>query len=367
MFITDKDGLKKFTRDYRIWQGIPGVEVTSGGRIFSAFYSGGIKEELNNFVMLVKSDDGAKSFSEPIAVAFKEGYRCYDPCLWLDPTGRLWFIWSMAPEHAVYAAICEKPDADEIRFGEVVKLGEDVMMNKPTVLSSGSWLFPIAVWREDVMHPNGLISKKPTEQRLAWAYCSSDCGKSLTRLGGAALDMRTYDEHMFLEMKDGRIAMFVRTCYGIGVCYSEDGGMTFGEGEDSGLGGPNSRFFIRRLKSGRILLVNHYNYSGRSHLTAMLSEDDGKTYKYKLLIDERENVSYPDATEADDGYIYVTYDRERGSFKSNLDEVYASAREILLAKISEDDIIAGRIVTDGSKLKTVISSLGEYKGDNPFN
>ncbi len=45
----------------------------------------------------------------------------------------------------------------------------------------------------------------------------------------------------------------------------------------------------------------------------MLSEDDGATWKYSLMIDERDDVSYPDAKEADDGYIYITYDRERGS------------------------------------------------------
>ena len=37
MLITDKAQLEKFVSKYRIWQGIPGIEVTKGGRIFSAF------------------------------------------------------------------------------------------------------------------------------------------------------------------------------------------------------------------------------------------------------------------------------------------------------------------------------------------
>ena len=36
----------------------------------------------------------------------------------------------------------------------------------------------------------------------------------------------------------------------------------------------------------------------------MLSEDEGKTWKYKLRLDGRNLVSYPDSKEADDGYIY---------------------------------------------------------------
>ena len=90
MFITDKSELMRFSTQYRLWQGIPGIEVTRKGRIFSTFYSGGTKEEINNFVVLLKSDDGI-NFGEPIAAAFKEGYRCYDPCLWIDPLGKLWF------------------------------------------------------------------------------------------------------------------------------------------------------------------------------------------------------------------------------------------------------------------------------------
>ena len=55
MFITEENSLKKYGTPYRLWQGIPGIEVTKKGRIFSTFYSGGIKEEVNNFVVLLKS------------------------------------------------------------------------------------------------------------------------------------------------------------------------------------------------------------------------------------------------------------------------------------------------------------------------
>lgn len=186
------------------------------------------------------------------------------------------------------------------------------------------------------------------------------------RLGGADVPKRSFDEHMILELNDGRLAMFVRTTYGIGVPYSFDGGKTRTKGEDSGLGGPCSRFFIRRLRSGRILLINHDNDRGRSHLTAMLSEDEGKTWKYKLLLDERNGVSYPDAKEGDDGYIYVTYDRERGAFLNSLGKVYSCAREILFAKITENDVIHGKLVDAGSRLKGVISKLGKYaREDEP--
>jgi AraC-like DNA-binding protein len=162
--------------------------------------------------------------------------------------------------------------------------------------------------------------------------------------------------------------MYVRTFYGIGVSYSFDRGQTWTLGEDTGWGGPNSRFYIGKLKSGRTLLINHVNYSGRNNLTALLSEDEGKTWKYSLLLDGRSEVSYPDVKEDEKGNIYVIYDRERGGFKSTLSEAYGCAREILYAKITEADIMAGKLVGEESKLKTVVSKLGVYakERENPF-
>ena len=372
MLITDKALINDFSIDKRLWQGIPSIEVTKGGRIFLTYYSGGTKEEIGNYCILSRSDDG--EHFEDIAITYKEGFRCYDPCLWMDPSCRLWFTWGVAPDHAVWASICDDPDADELVWSAPRLIGREVMMNKPTVLSTGEWLFPIAVWdlievaggRNGVADASG--KQSTLTDRLAFAYKSVDQGETFERLGGSNVPQRSFDEHMILELSDGRLAMYVRTKYGIGVSYSYDRGRTWTKGGNSSLGGPCSRFFIRRLKSGRVLLINHFNYIGRSHLTAMLSEDDGKTWPYKLLLDERANVSYPDAKEADDGYIYITYDRERGAFLDSLEKAYASAREILLAKITEEDIIAGKIGSVNGYLKKVAMKLDKYafEGSNPY-
>ena len=56
MLITDKKQLLEYTADKRLWQGIPSVEVTKGGRTFVAFYSGGIAEQIGNYVVLIMSE-----------------------------------------------------------------------------------------------------------------------------------------------------------------------------------------------------------------------------------------------------------------------------------------------------------------------
>ena len=78
-------------------------------------------------------------------------------------------------------------------------------------------------------------------------------------------------------------------------------------------------------------------------MTVSLSEDEGNSWKYSLLLDSGE-TSYPDAVESSDGAIYIVYDHGRCSFK-----------EIICARITEEDIIAGRLVNTDSYLKQIIS------------
>lgn len=365
MLITDKTELRQFAACHRVWQGIPGIARTKKGRTFLSFYSGNTTETYGNYAAVIQSNTD-NDFTEPIAVAKKSGhYRCFDPVLWIDPLGRLWFIWNVAPGEEVFGAICEDPDTAVLHWSKPFYIGRGVMMNKPVVLSSGEWLFPIAFWNTSLHYEIRKDGLREVDIPGSYVYKTVDNGKTFTRLGYADVRNRSFDEHMVVEQENGVLMMLVRARYGIGAAYSYDRGKTWSAGEDSGLGGPSSRFFLGKLRSGRVLLINHYQYTGRNNLTAMLSEDDGKTFPYQLLLDPRSNVSYPDAMEGDDGFIYIVYDRERGSAKTTLLEVYADARELLTARITEQDILNGTISTEGSFLQNVACKLSTLSPEDP--
>lgn len=368
MLITDKQALGRFDASHRVWQGVPGIERTKNGRMFVTFYSGSIAETYGNFVLLYRYDDEAAP-GELIAAVEKPGmYRCFDPGLWMDPLGRLWLFWSVLPGEEVWASICENPDADRLSWGEEFYIGRGVMMNKPTVLSNGQWLFPIALWPRNICEKLRSPGFRPEDEPRSDVYVTSDMGQSFVRLGGSAIANRDCDEHMVLELENGVLAMYVRTRYGIGVSYSSDGGVSWSAGEDTGWGGPCSRFHIRRLRSGRVLLINHVDFTERNNLTALLSEDWGRTFPHRLLLDERPQVSYPDVTEGEDGALYVVYDRQRGCNRKSLEEAYGQAREILVAKITEQDILCGQLQQKDSYLKRVVSKLDRLSADvgNPY-
>ncbi len=365
MLITDTAALAQYGSTKRLWQGIPGIEITPGGRRFVTFYSGGSREEIGNCVVLLCAEkDGA--FGEPCAVAAPAaGHRCFDPCLWCDPQGRLWLFWADVPDHVVRAVRCDAPDAPDLCWSEEMTIGWGVMMNKPTVLESGEWLLPLTLWGAHVVGPTPQhIVPQQYDGTAVWH--STDNGESFALLGVADVPQRWFDEHMLLEKRDGSLALYVRADCGICKSVSTDGGRSWSQGEDSGLGGPNSRFFIRRLRSGRVLLINHHNHTGRNNLTAFLSEDDGVTWPHRLLLDERDDVSYPDAVQAADGSIHIVYDRERGGFQKCEADALACAREVLTAVITEEDILAGALVSPQSRLKQIASKLTVYDGPALF-
>jgi predicted neuraminidase len=335
----------------RTWQGIPGIERSPKGRIFVAWYSGGTKEPASeNFVVLKYSDDNGSTFTKPEVVAGpKAGSRAFDPTLWIDPAGRLWYIFNRGnretAEHAVYARICEKPDAQTPRFGEEFRLEMGPVpyafrMNKPIVLKSGEWVLPVT------------HAAKPSHEWFAQAEqvqgvaISSDKGRSW-KLHGSLHAPHWALENMIVELKDRRLWMLIRTGSGVlWQSHSSDRGRTWTEASATTIANPGSRFFVRRLRSGSLLLVNHHHFQGRSHLTAQVSRDEGKTWNEGLLLDERSGVSYPDAVEAKDGTISVIYDRDR-----------KGAGEILMAQFREADVVAGK---GAGRLKHLVDHLAPW-------
>ena len=345
----------EYADEARMFQGIPAIERAPGGRLWAAWYGGGITENRDNYVMLVTSDDDGDTWSGIQMIVDPDGpgpVRAFDPCLWLDPTGRLWLFWGQcdtdfrdaedrtwnrAPGSGIrktWAMVTSDPDSASPQWTEPHCVFDGVTMNKPIALSDGRWLACASLWfAEDSA---GVVE-------------STDQGATWNRIGVAMArdaETRTFDEHMVVERRDGALWMLVRTKYGIGESVSTDGGRTWSEVAPSAIAHTASRFFIGRLASGNLLLIKHGPIDadvGRSQLAAYVSSDDGATWQGGLMLDERKGVSYPDATQAPDGTIYAIHDFDR----------YGEKR-ILLSRFTEDDVVAGSGVR--RKRRNVFSS-----------
>ncbi len=341
-----------------------GIERTPGGRLWACWVAGG--DSPKAFFVLATSDDDGETWSKPRLVVdshSKELPRERSVLvgnLWTDPLGRLWLIFDQSMDMfdgraGVWMARCDNPDADEPQWSEPKRIWHGVTLNKPTILSSGEWMLPISLDQRNGFGPFKNCFRELDPLRGANVFVSTDEGQTWERRGAARFPNPDWHEHMIVERKDGSLWMLARTAKGIMETTSTDGGRTWAQpNEPAGVRQPNARFHVRRLKSGRILLVKHGDqidsHQGRVQLSAWLSEDEGKTWQGGLVIDERKGISYPDGFQAPDGTIYISYDRNR-----------ATDGEILLAKFTEEDVLAGKIVDEKSKLKLLISRPGKKR------
>ena len=351
-------------------------EVTPKGRHWVAWI--GNEDGPKSIILAARSDDDGKTWSRPCLVIdahipnFPVGRKNIIGNFWKDPSGRLWLFFDQSMNHhdgrgGLWYTICDNPDAADPSWSEPKRIWHGAMLNKPTVLSSGEWLlcsYLLQTWRNaPAMFP------ELEEYRGVNLLASKDQGQTWELRSVQKFPNPAWHEAMVVEKQNGQLWMKTRTRRGIMETFSDDKGYTWTEPVPSKVQHPNARFFFRKLASGRILLVkngeNLYEHNvtrvgegttelsnptlfGRNQFSVWLTEDEGKTWKGGLLIDERDRVSYPDGTQTQDGTIYISYEHNRGE-----------DGEILMAKITEEDILAGRIVNPNSQLKIPVIKPGK--------
>lgn len=334
-----------------------GIERTPGGRLWACWVAGG--DSPKAFFVLATSDDDGETWSKPRLVVDAHDKKL--PAersvlvgnLWTDPLGRLWLIFDQSMDMfdgraGVWAAVCENPDAEQPKWSKPRRIWHGVTLNKPTVLSTGEWMLPISLDQRTGFRKFKGCFKELDPLRGANVFVSTDEGKTWERRGCVKFPNPNWHEHMIVERKDGTLWMLARTAKGIMQSTSSDQGKTWSKPTFPAIKHPVARFHIRRLASGRILLVKHGktidSHEGRSQLTAWLSDDEGNTWKGGLMLDERKGISYPDGFQDPDGTIYISYDRNR-----------STDGEILMARFTEADILPGKLKGPKSKLKMLIS------------
>ncbi len=355
--VLDTKPLPKYDYDQLDYGMTIGIAGTPKGRIWACWVAGGDSPEA--FFVLATSDDRGQTWSKPRLVLDSHSSRLPRPrsilvgTLWTDPRGRLWLFFDQSIDMfdgraGVWATVCENPDAAEPQWSPPRRIWHGVTLNKPTVLASGTWLLPVSLDQRGGFGPFRGCFHELDPFRGANVFGSRDQGRHWDRIGGVQFPNPDWHEHMVVERGDGSLLMVARTATGLMESTSTDEGASWSEPVASVIAHPNARFHLRRLASGQLLLVKHGNridsHQGRSQLSAWLSDDDGRSWRGGLVLDERGGVSYPDGFQQPDGTIFVSYDRNR-----------ATDGEILLARFTEADVLAGTLVTDDARLKLMIS------------
>ncbi|HPJ99231.1 MAG TPA: exo-alpha-sialidase [Candidatus Hydrogenedentes bacterium] len=219
----------------RLFQGIPGIERAPNGRLWATWYAGGDNEGPLNYCALATSGDDGKTWSSvQIAIDPPGDVRAFDPCLWHDPSGRLWWFWAQGfslwdGRAGVWAIATDNSGDASPVWSEPRRLCDGIMMNKPTVTRSGEWLLPVAIWEFPARVMKEEYAHDITAGTGSNVWISRDQGATFELLGRPDVEGRACDEHMIIERNDGSLWVLVRTRTGLGEAISTDGGRTWTE------------------------------------------------------------------------------------------------------------------------------------------
>lgn len=338
-----------YTLADRVYQATPTIARTGPNRYWTAWRADNTNaaEGPGNFSVLGYSDDGGVTVQE-------YGYLTYsplhpdkhmvDPMLWLDPDGRLWLFYGVQGnnEHfdgvqGSWAIICQNPNAEFPVWGQGFRLSYFGDPRHP-VQVNGEWYIAIDGWRFDAQYPPLYRTHDgPHIYKLDWRRQRVEHISQLPPNNGSQYS--GFFETEFVQRSDGSVLATCRWTAGAsGVLrsVSTDLMRTWSPWVDYSELAPasSSRIWLGRTPSGR-MLVCWNNDTIRRTLTLGLSDDDGTTFPYRVLVepDQGIQVSYPVVGFGDSGEILAIYDVGR-----------IAEKQIRIAKMVEQDIVAGTSV-----------------------
>jgi hypothetical protein len=324
----------KFLKSIRKWQGMPTIGKDRLGNLYAAWITGGNGEGNENYLIVSLSKDKGRSWSQDKLIFYvnpEDSTRLMDPCFSNDKYGNLYMTWAKhvkkknTKEWAAswYSKLSLSTDGDTINYSPPRKIAEGIMLNKPFYSKiSDQVIFPIARWYEGnpELHQPFIYKANYGENNLI----------NLTKVGAIPLNrsVSAIHEHMIVQLKDSTYLGMIRTLDGLYYSKSKDGDVwDYGE-KFTALGATTpARFHLAKLKSGRLILIFNNSLS-RSNMTICLSNDDGATWPYKMVLDESSGVSYPDMIETDNGVLNIVYDYIRSPLGT-----------IHFVSVKEDDIV----------------------------
>jgi hypothetical protein len=361
--LQNQDDNPKFMLSKRKFQGMPSIGKDRVGNLYVTWIASTdcVSECNENYLTVSLSKDKGRSWSHDkliLSVNPQDSTRMKDPNFFNDKFGNLYLYWGKhvekksvaAKEWAVtwYSKIALSKDGNTIDFSPPRRIAEGIMLNKlfySTV--SDEVIFPIARWwyGNAELHQPFIYKAKYGTTSLV----------NFTKVGAIPVPaaVSQIHEHMIVQLRDSTYLGMVRTYDGIYYSKSKDGNIWEVAKKFTALGATTvSRFYLGKLNSGRLILIFN-NATIRSNMTVCLSEDDGVTWPYKMVIDNTQayiynsigsfGVSYPDMIETDSGLLNIVYDYIR-----------SPEGGIIFVKIKEEDIINNN---QSGFIKTKISSI----------
>lgn len=322
------------------------VELPNGDQMVCWYRGSGERTADDVRIMAARKKKGAAKWSEPFVLEDVPGFPDTNPVIWIDSKQRLWFYWqtivanqwetavtqvristdylkSGVPRWETSQALFLRPDdmkarVDEWvaerpelkahpRFAQLVKRAEDKYFSRmgwmgrahPTELPSGRILLP-------------LYSDGYSFSLMAITDDGGRTFKASQVIPGAG-----NIQPSIARRKDGTLVAYMRdngpAPKRVQWTESKDNGASWTIARDTEIMNSGTGLEVIVLRDGRWLMINNDTEKDRYSLALTLSDDEGRTWKWKRRIEldtraERPgSFHYPSITQARDGSIHASY------------------------------------------------------------
>jgi predicted neuraminidase len=338
------------------------IEAPNGDLLVCWFQGSGERKSDDVKIEGARLRKGEKKWSKRFVMADTEGYPDTNCAMFVDPEGRLWLIWPTILANTWESSLLkvwisddwQKEDAPRWTSKEVLHItpppsfGVAVAdwltgLEKHPILSSvdedgrrgRAWLAHMRSYSTNKLnqrlgwmtraHPFILDGKRLIVPLYSDGFSFSlmaitdDWGKSwhtsapLLGLGNIQPSIvQRNDGSLYTLMRDNgpppkRLAQ----------SSSKDRGETWEPVTDSEHPNPGSGAEITRLQNGHWLLISNDTERGRNQLAVQISDDEGKTWKWKRYVEKSEHAydqfHYPSVMQSRDGWIHATYSHHLGA------------------------------------------------------
>ncbi len=326
------------------------VELPNGDYLACWFQGSGERSANDVVVNGARLKKGQKEWSPMFLMADTPNLPDCNPVLYLDTKERLWLFWVAVMANEWETSLLKYRRADKYlkdgapawNWQDVIVLdpGEDfpkIMKEqlKEAGIDTEMWAAYAKPYEEVLVD----AAKDKLKRQVGWMTrihpLTLPCGRILLPLysdGFNACLMAVSDDTgdtwraskpicggapiqpSIVRKKDGSISAFMRDSGGrpgrVQTSTSTDAGLTWSTSKDIEIANPGSSLEVIALQSGAWLMIANDNEKGRHELSALLSEDEGATWKWKRAVEPNgygKSFAYPSVIQARNGQIHLTY------------------------------------------------------------
>jgi predicted neuraminidase len=326
------------------------VECPNGDFLACWFYGSGERTADDVLIQGARLQKGGDKWSPVFLMADTPGFPDCNPVLFIDRNERLWLFWIAVRANKWEQSILKYRTSTDYQRPGPPKWGwQDIILLKPgddfaeiIEVAFKKLITEEPMWAEYAPYSTMIIeaAKDKAKRQTGWMTRThpitlpggrillplySD-GFNLSLVAISDDDGRNWRaskpiaglgpiQPSIVRKKDGTLVAYMRDSgdppQRVLISTSNDDGESWTPAVDTDIPNPDSSLEVIALKDGRWVMVYNDTEHGRRSLAAALSDDEGKTWKWKRHIgkseDQTKSYAYPSLIQAKDGVLHLTY------------------------------------------------------------